>query len=380
MWNFIKGYVIIEVKGAQLERFLNMTIHHEIHLWDIKKEGNLTASVGVNQFKKLKPIAKKTASKIKIVKKIGTPFFIFKHRKRKILLLGTLFFFISLYFMTAFIWDIEIKGYKNIEYDYLMEHLNENGLRLGTFRRSINRFEIENSMLSNFDISFINLELTGTRAIITIDEIKQAIEQKVEQRSEIRATKTGIIESITVAHGEAVIIPGQIVKKGDLLVTGYITQETWENFFMTYAEASILAYVNYSLQFSLPKETEKPYYTGKTRDLYNLNLFGIYINFINLFPKFDFYDTIVSRRMLNFGENYPLPIILITNTMREYENKRVVRSEKELENAARLLITEHTLATFDISVDIIDKEISFIHTEHGIEVSALITTLEEIGG
>ncbi|MCL1924015.1 MAG: sporulation protein YqfD, partial [Defluviitaleaceae bacterium] len=211
-YNLIKGYVTIEVKGAQLERFLNMAIFHGIPLWDIEREGFLKAKVGVNHFRKLRPIARKTASKIKIIEKSGAPFFIFKHRKRKILLFGTAFFFISLYSLTAFIWDIEINGYENISHDVLMSHLNENGLRLGTLRHSINRFELENSLLENFNISFINLELVGTRAVLIIYEIENTMELEEEIRSEIVAAKAGIIESVTVFSGEAVVVPGQIVK------------------------------------------------------------------------------------------------------------------------------------------------------------------------
>lgn len=377
LFDFLNGYVEIEVLGAQLERFLNIVIFHNIRIWDIKKEGSIRFSISVKDFKKIKDIGRKTASKIKIKNKVGAPFFIFKYRKRKFLLLGSIFFFISLYSLTAFIWDIEINGYENISYDNILNALNENGLSLGSFRRSIDRLEIEQSILTLFDISFININLKGTRAIVTIMEIPPEI-QIEENRNEIKATKTGIIESITVFSGTPLVEVGQVVTKGELLVSGNIIEENFQTQFITYASANILANVNYLLEFSLPRITRKPYFTEKTRTRHSLYLFGNYINFINLLRDFDFYDTIVNRKMLNFGENYPLPIILISSHMKEYELIEVERTEEELEQIAKILIREHILDYFDISVDIIETEVTFTHSEIGLDVYVLITTLEDI--
>ena len=376
-FDFLNGYVEIEITGAQLERFLNIVIFHDIRLWDIKKEGKLNCKISVRDFRKIKFIAKKTASKIKITSKVGAPFFIFKYRRRKFLFLGSILFFIGLYSLTAFIWDIEVNGYENISHDSIITALYENGLFLGSFRSSINRFELEQTLLELFDISFININLEGTRAIITITEIPKPV-YPIEPREEIIASKTGIIESITVFSGTPLISVGQIVTKGDLLVTGEIEEENLESIFTTYPEATILAYVNYLLEFSLPKTTREPYFTDKTRTRRSLYLFGTYINFINVLRDFDFYDKIVNRKMLNFGENYPLPIILITAHMKEYELIEVSRTEEELEEIANILITQNILDYFDISVDIVEKEIIFTHTEVGLDVYVLITALEDI--
>ena len=87
--NYFTGYVKIKVEGFFIERFINMCISKKILLMNIEREKStiMYANVGVDDYKKLKQIAKKTKSQIKIQSKKGLPFTMYKYRKRKIFLL-----------------------------------------------------------------------------------------------------------------------------------------------------------------------------------------------------------------------------------------------------------------------------------------------------
>ena len=70
--NYILGYVNIKVEGFFIERFINICVSKKILLMDIKREKStiMYANVGIPDYKKLKQVARKTKSKIKIQRKI----------------------------------------------------------------------------------------------------------------------------------------------------------------------------------------------------------------------------------------------------------------------------------------------------------------------
>ena len=78
--NYFTGYVKIKVEGLFLERFINICVSKKILLMDIKREKStiMYANVGIADYKKLKQVARKTKSKIKIQRKKGLPFY---HKK-----------------------------------------------------------------------------------------------------------------------------------------------------------------------------------------------------------------------------------------------------------------------------------------------------------
>ena len=68
---YILGYVRITVEGYYIERFINICTNSKILIWNLKREKGvkLYLSIGVNDFKKLSAIARKTNCKIKILRK-----------------------------------------------------------------------------------------------------------------------------------------------------------------------------------------------------------------------------------------------------------------------------------------------------------------------
>ena len=65
------GYVRIEVEGYYIERFINICTNNKILIWNLKREKGvkLYLNIGINDFRKLSTIARKTNCKIKILRK-----------------------------------------------------------------------------------------------------------------------------------------------------------------------------------------------------------------------------------------------------------------------------------------------------------------------
>lgn len=75
MLQYARGHVRIRVTGRSYERFLNMCASHRIILWDLKAcDAGYEASLSIKSFKNLKPLARKSGTKIRILEKRGLPF------------------------------------------------------------------------------------------------------------------------------------------------------------------------------------------------------------------------------------------------------------------------------------------------------------------
>ena len=81
----IYGYIMILVKGEQLERFLNLCRNRKVYMERIRyiNSDQLTAQLNARDFLRLRPIRSKTGVHIQIMEKRGMPFFFFRNKKRK---------------------------------------------------------------------------------------------------------------------------------------------------------------------------------------------------------------------------------------------------------------------------------------------------------
>ncbi|MGB4648964.1 MAG: sporulation protein YqfD, partial [Acetivibrionales bacterium] len=112
LWNYARGYVIIIVEGFFIEKFINICARRRILLWNVRiqKEHRVTARMSISGFRLIRPVARKTGCRVRLLKKTGLPFVFNKYRRRKAFFAGAVLFFILLNVLASFIWSIEISG------------------------------------------------------------------------------------------------------------------------------------------------------------------------------------------------------------------------------------------------------------------------------
>lgn len=175
--NYFTGYVNIKVEGFFIERFINMCTSKKILLMDIKREKSsiMYANVSIKDYKRLRQVAKKTKSKIKIQNKKGLPFFAHKYRKRKIFafLFGAVI--LAMIVLSNYIWNIEISGNINITKQEILKILEEKGFKIGSSKNDIDTNSVINKIrLERDDIAWMGITVKGTNAIVKIKEADKA--------------------------------------------------------------------------------------------------------------------------------------------------------------------------------------------------------------
>ena len=65
---YLQGYVRVRLYGYAPERFLNLCSHHDILIWNMEHvEGQYEFCISVRGVRRLKPILRKTGTKIVVV-------------------------------------------------------------------------------------------------------------------------------------------------------------------------------------------------------------------------------------------------------------------------------------------------------------------------
>lgn len=380
--NYILGYVNIKVEGFFIERFINICISKKILLWNMKREKStiLYANIGIQDYKKLKNIAKKTKTRISIQSKKGMPFLLHRYRKRKIFVGLLAIIFIALFMMSKFIWNIEVKGNTRISKIEILEELSKNGLKIGTYKRKLNANSVINKVrLDRGDIAWIGIDIEGTNAIVEIKETSEAPELIDENEyCNIVSNKEGMITKINVQNGTAVVKEGDIVKEGDTLVLGYL-EGKYTGIRYVHAKADIEAKIWYSKKEKVFLKQQIQVPTGATEQKYTLNINNFKINFYKTLSKFENYDTINENKKLMLFSNFYLPIELIKKTNCEYKYEEKIYTEEELTQITQEKIEKELEEEIVQTENIINKQTNIYPNEDYIEVEVIYEVLENIG-
>ena len=105
------GYVKLRLHGYSPERFLNLCNARKLEIWGILcKNGDYEFYMTVPGYRKVRPLVRKSRVRLRGLERRGLPFFLYRNRKRKLFGAGVAGFFILLYVMSLFIWDIEFEG------------------------------------------------------------------------------------------------------------------------------------------------------------------------------------------------------------------------------------------------------------------------------
>ena len=115
-------------------------------------------------FKRLKPIARKTDVRLRITEKHGFPFWLLLGRRRILWVGGLAAFFLLLYSSSFHVWDISFEGNHRFTDETLLHFMATVPVQCGMRKSEISCADLENRIRNAFpEISWVSAELTGTR-------------------------------------------------------------------------------------------------------------------------------------------------------------------------------------------------------------------------
>lgn len=339
-WLF--GYLTVHISGTSPERFINLCSNRRIYIWNINRnDENYFFNISLRNYRRLKPIFRKTKLIPKIDKKHGLPFFLYRNRRRKGFFIGILMCMLLVYIMSLYIWDISILGGYKYTPEAMLKFLAANDIKPGIRKKRISGSDIEEEIrLAYEDIGWVSAEIRGTRLIIKITETNMPVPiVEATAPSHIIAAKDAVIKRIVTRSGTPMVKPGDVVRKGDILVSGVL--ELMDDFGGVLSKKPVIAsadivcssYYDYYDAFSLTHTVRT--YTGNKKTGYYITLLGRKLFLYNPRYSYSMYDIIVNEKTTHLTDSFYLPFQYGTVTIREYTEHNEKYTEDEAKAIAK---------------------------------------------
>ena len=364
-FKYIKGYLRIRVWGFSPERFMNLCSNKGILLWDIVKDGDVYyMCINLKGFRQLRPIVRKTGTRVAILERYGLPFFVPKLLKRKVFVLGLILAVTFWLRSSLYIWNIDLAGNYQITQDVFDSFLAEQDISIGMRRDKLDIEELEKEIRRAFpQVTWTSAKLSGTRLQIDIKENDTPTvveEQKPSQGMDLVAEFGGTVVSIIVRSGVPKVSVGDVVEEGTVLVEGkvpiYNDDATVREYRYVDADADIVLEHIRSFEDRLSFDYVQKEYTGRQKKTYYLRVGENEWRLPQERP-FLVYDSLIKESRPLLFEKLSVPIFLGFCTYREYQNVEYSYTKEE----AEILLNEKLIAFLasleEKGVQIIEKNV-----------------------
>lgn len=364
------GYITFEVHSFKIERFLNILWKNNVIVENVIKISMtcITIKVPLRFYDIVIDASKKTGSKLKIVKREGVSFLFLKVRKNMALVFGIIIFLSILYYLSLYIWSIHIDTEKYISPYEIRQELKGCGVVPGIKKSDIDVYKVEKNLIRN-DSSIIWVRVRENGTILKVD-----VKEKVSPPSIVHddspcnviADKDGQIESIYTTAGTAAVKPGDIVKKGDILIKG--EQGSDENIYPVHAKGMVFAKTFYEETKKVPVYKIKRERTGRKIINYYIQIAGRKMYLENNKNNFSSYDKIIS----DFK-------IIKKETIYDVRKTKVKGDVKEIVNSNYKKIYNEMIQNVDKNDKIVVTKNDYKMAGDNYFVKVVLTLEEEIG-
>lgn len=358
---YMKGYIRIRITGYSAERFLNACRHKRIYIWGLQNtSGSYEMNITIKGFRQLKPIIRKTGTKVVIVKKSGLPFLLHKYRRRRLFFGGAFFCIVLIYAMSRFIWGIDITGNTTHTDEELLKFLDSKEIQNGMIKAEVDCPRIVKDIRKEYnDIVWVSASVHGTKLYVQIKENEDSMDvlnsdgenemnaesmDEEEERSnvtpvDIIADRNCKITDMVVRKGVAQVKVGDEVKKGTVLVSGQVPvnndakEVTGYRYQESDADITAEAALDYEDSNKHAYEVKKKLYGPKGEKSEKKESYLILGNYRfhlgrtkNRYEHFEVYET---QKQVCLFENFYLPVIYGSRTIVPYTPVTKKYTEKE---------------------------------------------------
>ena len=378
----IVGYVRIEVEGYYIERFINICTNKKILIWNLKREKGvkLYLSIGINDFKKLSAIARKTNCKVKILRKRGVPFLLNRYKKRKLFAIFLILILALIFTSSRYVWNVDISIKDNLELENISKDIENLGITRGIPKNRIDTEKVINELrLQRDDIAWVGIDIVGTSVKINIVKADKSPDIiKNTDYCNIVAKKAGTIQKITAQNGTAVVNVGDTVQKGDILIAGYMEGKYTDTRYV-HSLGEVDAIILYEKSKEVRFNQDIYHYTGNEENKYEISFNTWKIKLYKNFSKFNLYEITTEEKNIKLLDNFYLPISIkkITNKEQTKENKTY--SIEEAVNIGEKELSPEIEKEIENKDMIIDKNVKKEEYENSVIVTVIYSVLENIG-
>ena len=334
LMNLIRGVVVLRLTGPFPERLINLCAQAGIEFWAMEWLDERTVRFATRRHTLgwLRELAQDAGYEAVKESSRGLPDFLGRFRARYAFLIGLAFALCAVSVLSRFVLTVEVSGNERVPTAVILSQLRRLGVRPGVYGPSLNRKQlVQEALLELEDLSWMAINLHGTRVEVIVREaVKQPKRLDESGYFDVVSQADGIVTHVEAEQGEAAVQEGDVVAKGDVLISGIVTMEPPQYSDMptlqyrTHARGRVWARTWRVLTAAIPVETEVKDYTGAKKSVWAINFFGRRVKiFGNTGISWPMYDKMTTVRQASLPSGRPLPLSLVQETFQEYAPRRV---------------------------------------------------------
>lgn len=303
-----------------------------------------------------------------------------KHKRNilenKYIIISIMIAFIILYVLSNLIFQVEVITNDNDMKIKLTKSLEEYGIEKYKFKKNYNKLQyIKKQILSKYndEIEWIEIENIGTKYIVRYEPRIITNTKKENEFRNIIAKKDAVIKELNVSSGQILKEVNTYVKKGDIIVSGYIyLNETVKD--TVSSKGKILGEVWYTITVDYPFKYSEEIITGNKRNVFAFKFLNRYFEIFN-FKKFETKKvndkTILKNNLLpiKFVKQHQMETIRIEEN---YDEEKLI--EKAIKYSNKKIQANLNEEEYISNYKILSK----IKKENSIELSIFYSIVEDI--
>lgn len=322
----LAGEVRIRVRGASIERFLNRCARGGVLLRKTRRVdfGELHATVSVRDFKRLRGLMGRTGCRVHILSRRGAPFALHRLRRRYVLFGGFALFAALCFAMAHFVWVVEVRAEPGISVYELRQTLREAGAYTGVPIAAVDETAIREYVRAQMEdtVDFLTVSRTGN--VISVEAFGGQARPDMQDDKAVTgvaASRDGRILEMEVLGGYPLVEAGDVVERGQLLVTA-VTPPTTEQGLghIGHGAARVIAETRRIETSARPLSAVQKHYTGQKKTQFALILGDRRINlYFGSGISAGECDKRVSVKRLALGRGAVFPVALVRQDYVYYE-------------------------------------------------------------
>ena len=344
----------VELVSADIPGLLRDITQAGVILSHVNNPDPLTVRVmlPVNDLPKLRNLAHKNGASVRILSQRGASQILALCRRRWLFLISLLFLLTLSAWLPTRVLFLQVDGNLTVPPSKIIEAAEHCGIRFGASRKAVRSEAMKNKLLEALpELRWAGINTKGCTAVISVSERSVASETQ-NQVTSLVAVRDGVIDTCSVTAGSLLCKPGQAVKAGDILVSGYT--DCGLSVKAQRAKGEVYAQTLRRLTVIAPKITAQKGEKTATRQKYGLLIGKKRINFVK---DSGIYGATCDKMYAEFYLSLPGGFQLPIGIFREDYCQRTLepcylQSEDQLQKAAR----EYLLSTM-ISGKILNESV-----------------------
>ena len=378
---YLLGYAECQVSEAHFAAFLELCRRTGLVYTPAphqKGEGGIRFFCRLSLLSRAQALCEHAGIALCVVRRAGLPCLLWRHRRRAGLLVGLLLASLVMLLASRVVWDVRVSGNEQLGTGQLYALLEECGLSVGTWIPTLDTDRIESRVLiESGEVAWISVNLKGTVAQVQIRELMMPQAATDPSPTNLVAACDGVIESVRLLSGQSCVKVGDVVRKGELLVSGVRDSQAY-GYRISSAEGQVLAQTEHTISVKLPRISEQKTLAEQKMVEKTLFFFGKAIKITKstgIVPESC--DTIKKMEICSLPTGQALPIRVESTLVRTYEAKQVVLNDEQLYEQAYEQL-QRQLSALTAQATLLWQRVSSEITDEGIVLTCRYRCVEDI--